>query len=399
MALLGHTANEAISLNLANAVAILALALASAYLQHPDWPHLIVVYYFFLLIWLSGISYNTVQPQLRTGTGFAPLIETLTNIDIIVLPFFVIISLALWLGILIAQHRQKMFPSMDCVFGQWVFFGRTIDLKTTHSVTIGLTLAVLGVAWAIGFLSVDTIFRRMSYKRLNRIRGRMQGQDGVFMTHTLPSIQQETDLVGDYPSNWIWWHVEPILSSGVFTRILPFRLSLRKLTFCWRFGLWGYLVAATEQLISANDFQDEQRLSFGQAYALALLLVPMGLLWCISYRAFPSFARYLNSPRGRYNMQYTASGFLSFAFTIFILVLVERYLFRIILILIVAVFFFVPLIVRQRFSQEVNQWLGTTLYPPASSFWAMWSADLEIRLPDSARDPDAHAVDDSHPSH
>ena len=395
MASLGYTADEAISLNLANAVVILALPLASMmYLQQRDWPHLIVIYYFFLFVWLSGISYNTVQPQLRTRAEFHSLIERLAILDIIILPFFVVISIALSFGILIAQRRQKMFPSMDCVFGQWVFFGHTIDLKTTRSVTIGLTLAVLGVAWAIGFLLVDTISRRISYKRLNRTRGRMQEQDGVSMIHTLSSILRETDYAGDYLSNWIWRHVEPTLNSWVFTRILPFRLSLRKLTLCWKFGIWGYLVAATEQLITANDFQAEQQLSFGQAYSIALLIVPIGVLWCISYRAFPPITRYLNSPHGRYIIQYTVSGFLGTAFVTFALVLAEGKSFRSILCLIALTCFVVPTMVRQNFSQEVNHWRGTTLYPPASSFLALWSADLEVRLPDSASHTDVDAEDE-----
>jgi hypothetical protein len=398
VALIGHNDDEAISLNTANAVAILALALASTYLKDQDWPHLIAVYYFFLFIWLSGISYNTVQPQLRARAEFALLIERLTNIDIIILPFFVIISLALWLGILITQHRQKMFPSMDCVFGQWVFFGHTIDLKTTDSVTIGLTLAVLSVACAIGFLSADTLFRRIYYKKLSRSRGRMQGQDGISMIPTLSSNERKTYLVGDYLSNWIWGHIEPILSSRVFACILPFRLSLRTLTFCWRFAIWGYLVAATEQLISANNFQDEQKLTYGQAYALSLLIVPMGVLWRILYRAFPSFARYLDSPQGRYSVVYAATSCLGTVYVSFIIALAENHLLEMILCLIAPFLFCIPMLVRQKFSQELNLWLRTTLYPPASSFWGMYSAEIEVRLPDSAHDLVVDAVDEgSHP--
>jgi hypothetical protein len=218
----------------------------------------------------------------------------------------------------------------------------------------------------------------------------MQEQDGEFRIHTHSSIQQRIDLVGNYPSSWIWRHVESILSSQVFTRILPFHLSLRKLTFGWRFGIWAYLAATTEQLISANDFQDEQQLSFGQAYAVVLLIVPMEVLWCICYRAFPSFAQYLNSPRGRLSIQYAVGFLFGFASRAFVMVLAEERSFQTILSLSAIACILVPLIVREDFSEEVQRWLGTISHPSSPSFWAIWSADYEIQLPEIAHDEIAH---------
>ena len=123
---MGHrTSREAIAINAANAVAVGAFTVASAYIVHPDWPHLLIIYHFLLLISFSGITYNTVRPSFRKKEKeFGRLIERLCIIDMFAFPFCIIVTAVLWIGIMIARHQKRFYPVVNCNFGRYVIFGQ-----------------------------------------------------------------------------------------------------------------------------------------------------------------------------------------------------------------------------------------------------------------------------------
>ena len=84
-------------------------------------------------------------------------------------------------------------------------------------------------------------------------------------------------------------------------------MELREITIWVRFGLWGYLVAATEKPIAANGFSDENQL---EVYPLVLLIVPFGVVWSISYRNLTKFRGFRNSNWVHKIIMYSAGSLL-----------------------------------------------------------------------------------------
>jgi hypothetical protein len=65
-----HGVEQAVAINLANSVAIAIFSLCSALSQPLDYPHLIIIYHFVLLIRFSGITHSTVHPRLGKSSRF-----------------------------------------------------------------------------------------------------------------------------------------------------------------------------------------------------------------------------------------------------------------------------------------------------------------------------------------
>jgi hypothetical protein len=304
VAISGHSSEEAIAVNAVNALALTAFAFSYGHIQRLDWPHLIIVYHFVLLVSSSNITYFTARRTFRSSKEFGPLMERLAIIDLFSSPIVMIISLALWVGLALVQHMKTEFPRVDCTFGNWVLFGKTVDLGTSSLMYIGLVMGCLWTTWYVVSVVVGTIKRKSALGRAEQVYTAM-GTGTVVHPH--PS-HYAVDITGDYLSAWIWQHCTLLVGDGV--KVGRYRVDLRNITFMWRFVLWIYLVIATEQIIIANNFSDENTWTYGQVSALVLLIVPIGALWDICYRDLRWFKNYFDSFHGHMNILYTFGLFL-----------------------------------------------------------------------------------------
>jgi len=115
--------------NAANVLGQLAILFSTSSIRSPDWPHIIVIYHFIFLISFSNISYFTIPPNLRENNDeFVPLMEKLSAIDLLAMPLILVSTLSVWMGILLSRHRLAELSSIKCMFGNWVFFGKVVDL-------------------------------------------------------------------------------------------------------------------------------------------------------------------------------------------------------------------------------------------------------------------------------
>src|SRR5204863_3611342 len=88
--------------------------------------------------------------------------EHLTILDLIVMPFFIMVSGSLWLGIFLAHER---FAGTDCEFGNWVLFGQVVNLKNGKLVIVGeICSALLIGSYVLSFL-FDMICRAATVRR------------------------------------------------------------------------------------------------------------------------------------------------------------------------------------------------------------------------------------------
>ena len=70
---------------------------------------------------------------------------------------------------------------------------------------------------------------------------------------------------------------------GEGVRVGRFCVGVRGVTSLWRLGV---LVAATEQIVDVNWSNEEDAWTFGQVYALLLLLVPLNVIGEIVYHEY-----------------------------------------------------------------------------------------------------------------
>lgn len=402
IALSEHTKDEAVAVNTANSLAIFALTFASGYVDRPDWPHLIIIYHFILMISFSSVSYLSIPPGLRSSSDFIPLLERLTAIDIIAMPFFLAVTLVLWIGIPLARRRLYQLPKalrFDCLFGNWVFFGKSVNLQTTRLIWVAVTWAAIVVAWVVFSKFIDAIGRRDALKRAQKV---------VAANPTAPDIglilaEAKIGSDGDHCSAWIWHRLigERFVIRGFEFRLRGFRVgfrgirfTFRKLVFLWRLCIWVYLIADTEQIILANDLTDENTLTYGQVFPLVLLVVPFGVIWRIFYRESRLFRERFDSPTGQYTLLYTFSNLIWVQLATVVQPLTDRYS------LFLAVYGFliasygVPLFMRLRYARKFQRLLGVANYTEASSVLDIWTVYQEIRIFRSVEPPSSGVQQD-----
>ena len=308
VALSEHDSEQAIAINVVNTIALSAIAVASGYAEVPDWPHLIIIYHFVLLIYFSNITYNTIPSELRQSEKFGPLMERLTVLELFANPLFIIITSALWIGLILSRKRKAQFPRTECTFGNWVVLGRTVDLGTSQWVYVGLAIGMFWIAVYLFATTINTLARRKTVRKVKDAVHRTYGPDPPVAQRQLPE-DCNVRITGDCLSALVWKRAPQFLRDGY--RIWPVTLSLRFFTFLWRFGLWLYLVIENEALIPANNLYDENTWTYGQMSALILLIVPTGVLWDMCYRQWAGFRQYFDSHQGQYYLLYLFGGSLA----------------------------------------------------------------------------------------
>jgi hypothetical protein len=377
-----HTKEEALLVNAANAVALSAIAFATAGILRPDWPHLIIIYQYFLLISFSGISYNTIRDELRASEEFGPLIERLAVIDLYVSPLFCIVALSLWVGLFLAQHRMPYFVSgLRCTFGKWEVFGQLVDLQSSTATIIGLTTGAFFTFWFTISIFINTYAR---YKSMLKAKAAIKARYGP----GLPIAQRplpvgcDVHVVGDYFSAAIWK-----MSGLLFPVFLPkvwrwqFTITFRHVIILLRFGFWLYLVTETERMITINNLTDEKAFTYGQVSALILLVVPVSGVWKILYRTFKWFKNLFDSYTGHYQLLYGFGTIMGLIQITAIWSLLDSVLFKILFSLLGSVVWGMIEAAWSSCSMTFDQLLGNDRYPPASSFWQVWFWHHEIKIP------------------
>jgi hypothetical protein len=374
IAISSHNPEEAIAINSANALAIAAFSLASGFAKYLEWPHLILVYHFVLLIKFSGISYNTAHRKLRKSPGFSSLMDHLAILDLMVMPFFIMISGTLWLGIWLARER---FAQTECILGNWVLFGQNVDLKTGKLVLVGVALAIVLVGWNVFCTVVDMVCRQATVTTTAKKMQVHYGDEPPTSPRSLPP-DVNIEFPGDYCSSLVWAMANYVIGNGV--KVYGRTIGVRELVFSWRFLVWAYLIIASEQVIIANDLSDENTLTYGQTFPLILLFVPIGVLWSACYRKFPRFAKFFDSRQGHRIVWYTIGITLSIAYAAAVYVLnedacVQRTVWSIAIICCIL-----PEYVRRHCSQKFDELFGNYSLP-RSSYWEVWTSQLQLRLP------------------
>jgi hypothetical protein len=365
---------EAIAINSANALAIAAFSLSSGFTQHLDWPHLIIIYHFVLLVKFSCVSYNTPLPNLRRSVEFGPLMEHLAIVDLMVMPFFIMISGTLWLGLFLARER---FAATDCILGNWVLFGKVVDLKTGNLFFVGGVWATLLVGWSVICTVVDMFRRQAAVKTAAKVVHTIYGDDRASTPRPLPP-EVNIEVTGDFCSALLWRVANRTIGNGYTIR--GHTIGVREIVFCWRFCIWVYLIVASEQIIAANNFSGDNSLTYGQIFSLILLFVPFGILWSRCYRKFPKFARFFDSIQGHRFIWYTIGGTLSLSYAAAVYALNEDACVQRTVWAIAIVCCILPEYVRSQCSQKFDELLGNRA-SHRSSYWEVWSAHLQLRLP------------------
>ena len=362
-----RTADEAISVNTLNLIVIATIALSSGFTTHPDWPHLIILYHYLLLIQHSGVTYNTPTRAFRKSPTFGPLMEHLTILDLIAMPFFIMLSGSLWLGIFLTRGRSAQ---SDCDFGSWIFFGYTVNLKEGRLVIVGCILAAILVAFYILWCLFDMICRTMVVGKISDIIS-SGGKSSP------ARLAPEVKVTGDYLSAWFWRQTETM--GGI---LCGYRVEIRCVVMVWRTFLWLYLVVTTEQIIAVNGFGEENSLTYGQTYTVLLLIVPFGILWNRCYLLFPKFAMFFDSIDGQKVLWAFIALTLCTTYSAAVYAHYEDANVQRAVWALAILGCFLPAYVRKRCSEKVDSLLGNrTTISSTASWWDMWSIPLHLRIP------------------
>ena len=363
-----RTADEAISVNTLNLVVIATIALSSGFTTHPDWPHLIILYHYILLIQHSGVTYNTPTKTFRKSPTFGSLMEHITVLDLIALPFFIMISGSLWLGIFLTRGRSAQ---SDCDFGSWILFGYAVDLRKGSLVIVGCILAALLVTCYILWCLFDMTCRAAVVRRINDVvSSNAESSSG----RLVPEV--DFDVTGDYLSAWIWRKTEIIGA-----KLCGYCVDIRYVVLVWRAFLWFYLVITTEQIIAANGFVEENSLTYGQSYTILLLIVPFGILWNRCYELFPKFAKFLDSIDGQKVLWAIIALTLCSTYSAAVYAHYEDANIQRTVWSLAILGCFLPAYIRKKCSEKVNSLLGNRANTCSTSWWDIWSIPLQLRLP------------------
>ena len=367
-----HNLEEAIWINGNNAVAVAAISLATGNLSRPDWPHALLLYHFVLLISSSNISYNTISNKLRQTSSFNPLIERLSVIQLVLMPFFVKLTLGVWIGILVDRRVQRYYPTINCRFGSWVI---NLDIKSSPLIFIGAACGFVTVAWLLLSTTFDMKKRLNAYEKL-KIMGNDPETDRLQKAKIL--------WVGDYVSPWIREQLERIIrriSAAVGRSKNRPLCTVRQLTFAWRFCVWIIFMISIEGIISANGLKGQENTwSYGQTFPMIIVIIPGAALWSIFYRHYPKWASKVQSSKGR---AWVSLSIVATFLAIFIppaIPLLQSNAEKIVLGL-GGVLFLVPVFWRGFLAHRIRSQIGTAgnLAAP-SSLWAIWTFNLEIGI-------------------
>lgn len=369
-----RNAEEAISINTLNLIIIATISLSSGFGPHPDWPHLIILYHYILLIQHSGVTYSTAPKAFRRSPRFGSLMEHLTILDLIVMPFFIMISGSLWLGLFFARER---FAKTECDFGNWVLFGHIVDLKKGNLVILGDVCAALLVGSYVLSSLFDMICRAAAVRRATEAVSSYYGDDRASSPRPLPP-EANVEVTGDYRSAWIWRQAEL-----VGAKFCGFNIGIRDIVICWRVFVWLYLVVTTEQIIAMNGFVEENLLTYGQIFSVILLIVPLGILWTRCYHTFPKFAKFFDSIEGQKVLWGTIAVTTCSAYAAAVYAQNEDANVQRVVWAIAILCCFLPGYIRKQCSEKFDELFGNRSYPPATSWWDVWSIHLQIRLPQS----------------
>ena len=373
-----HDARQAISVNTANAVALSAIALASGYVENPDWPHLIILYHFVLLIYFSNITYSSIPPRLRQSEFFRPLVERLAVLEIFWAPLFIIITCALWIGIMLARSCASKFPDVGCSFGNWVLFGRVVDLGTSPWVYSGLGVGILLVSYYILSVGISTLDRKRTARKAKDCVYLWYGREMPTGQRSLPP-DCNAQIRGEYLSAWMWQHAPVHWREGF--KIGGFTLSIRSVTFVARAAIWVYLVFETEALIVANNLTDENMWTYGQMFALVLLIIPSTVLWDIGYERIQKFKAFINSYAGHNYIIFTFGMTLGVVYASASYGLCGFTTFGRILLGTVVVAAGAIQYIWASCSLEIDRLFGNLVYLSLKDFWEIVFTHHEIKLP------------------
>jgi hypothetical protein len=379
---MGHTAEEALAVNAANAIALSAIAYATTGIRRPDYVHLVIIYHFFVMISFSGISPFTVRRNFRATTEGKTLMERLAIMDVYTGPLVSIITVGLWVGLSLDQRIIPRVPRATCNFGMWGIFGQTIDMRSSLMLKIGMPTGLSIVLWLIVSIIYNTYKR---YERLTRATDFVHMRYGPGRPQSQRRLPAgcDVDVVGDYFSSAIVNILDrhfPTLS----WKIWRFKISItvRGIFICLRLGLWISLVIATENTISINQLTDENQMTYGQISALLLLVVPVGGIWQIVYRQSRRWRNYFDSHIGHNQLLYGLGGLMAFIQFCLIFSSFGSHL-ELAVIFAYATVGLSATIENIWSSQSMgfDRLLGNEIYPPASSFWKVWFSHHEIKIP------------------
>jgi len=290
MALSHHTTEEAIAVNVNNAITQLAIGLASAWwMTTSDLPHFLIITHFIFLIACSNVSYYSIHPSIRSTPEFLPLVEKLGFIETVSMPILLSVSLGVWLGVLEAYHLFRPVANWNCVFGKYWIMGTAIDLKSS-----GFFLIVFGCVLILlpTYIVISTLFERVGrtlgvQNAVVQVRNEMAASDRNRRRRLIEESNKR--VLGNHMAAWVWRTFNPALEKSL--RLFGISLGLRELFGILRSVVWIYLVAATEGVIFANQFWDENQFSYGQVYPVIFLLMPLGVAANIVHRALPTEVR------------------------------------------------------------------------------------------------------------
>ena len=378
-----RNADEAMSVNGWNLVVIAIITLSSGFTARPDWPHFIILYYYILLIQHSGVTYNTPTRTFRGSPTFGPLMEYLSILDLIMMPFFIMASGSLWLGIFLARARPSQ---TECDFGNWVLFGKVVDLKDGILVIVGCISAAILVASYILWALFDIICRAAVVRKISDA---VASSNDKSSPNRLPP-EANFEVTGDYHSAWIWRQARL-----VGDRLCGFNIEVRHVVIAWRLFLWLYLVVSTEQIIAVNGFSDENTLTWGQKYAMLLLIIPFAILWNRCYHTFPKFAMFFDSIDGQkvlwsFIAVALCSSYAAAVYAQYEDANVQRAVWALAILCC-----FLPAYIRKQCSEKVDALLESRSNPQATSWWDVWSIHLQLRLPPQPATDSAICLEDS----
>ena len=187
------------------------------------------------------------------------------------------------------------------------------------------------------------------------------------------------EVTGDYRSAWMWRQAEQV---GV--KLCGINVEIRVLVICWRAVVWLYLVITTEQIIAVNGFAMENVLTYGQTFAIILLIVPFGILWTRCYHTFPKFAMFFDSIQGQQVVWITIAATICSAYAAAVYAQNEDANVQRAVWAIAILCCFLPGYIRKQCSEKFDELFGNRIYPPNTSWWDVWSIRLQIRLPQSS---------------
>jgi hypothetical protein len=140
---------------------------------------------------------------------------------------------------------------------------------------------MVSILWYLVSIGGDIIGRQTAVNRVEKAIRTFYGDTPAESPRPLPP-NLSLEMGGDYWSGWIWQRAGNLIGDGLF--ICGFQWGAREIMFSWRFCMWLYLVSANELIITANNLEGENKLTYGQTFALILLTTPVGILWKVSYR-------------------------------------------------------------------------------------------------------------------